>query len=377
MLLSALLVLPFAGAAVLWSLPSPAMRAHAELACAAAVLILALGLLVGPAEPMGVIVPDRLGITVTILAALTTAMRAWAQRRRTGRSALARAAGLIGLGGLVLSVLSADSLLTWFGLLIVMAAALFPALPFGHDRVVLAGTGLGVAFFGIIAHRTDTQVGASCMLAGYAILAALLPEPPLLALLLVPRLLAVMPGSAAMSWLFDAMLLTLGLGTMLAAAAGALVSHMPSGQRDRLFVLGQTGAGVFAFGLGSPEGAFAGCVQLMLLTLAQAAAGLARDGGPQRPLAIAGLGGLPPFGVFAGLGLILVAIGGESSWLLAMFLLGAAGIGWAAIAALSMPSRARSRATVAWVPLCLAVILGMAMPQPVASWFQAAVEIRR
>ena len=140
-------------------------------------------------------------------------------------------------------------------------------------------------------------------------------------------------------------------------------------QRDDLRA--QTGIGVFAFGLGTAEALFAGLITLLLLTVTWTAVEVSNAGKAERLVAVGGLAGLPPFGVWPGLVLIVLATAHRSVWLLLALSLALGLIAWATIARL--PPRRWTRAPVpalAWVPLAATVLLGLAMPDAVTAWLR-------
>lgn len=166
--------------------------------------------------------------------------------------------------------------------------------------------------------------------------------------------------------------------------------------------LGQNGLAAFAFGLGGPAATFAGLLHLTAHTLAKAAVfqcvgRAAQLAGGQRfadlggllpgqrrlglPLAlgIVALAGLPPFGLFASEFLILAETTRRAPWLLVP--LGAALVmgGWALIARLQAlclgdpaagPTPGATDLLGVWVLLALALLLGVAVPAPLAAWMQ-------
>ena len=138
--------------------------------------------------------------------------------------------------------------------------------------------------------------------------------------------------------------------------------------------LGQGAAAAAAFGLGGPEATFAGLVQVILLVLASAAADLAARPGAERAIVAAGLAGLPPFGCFPGLALIVLATAHRLPWLLLPLGAGLGMIGWATILQLP-PPRWTGPLTLApvWIPLGLALLVGWFLPAGAADWLRATL----
>jgi hypothetical protein len=371
----ALILLPFLAASGLWFLRSGRLRARIDLAVCTATLLLAALL---PAVAETVLAPlsaDEASVLVVLLVAVTAALRRWRRLRQPGRSAPRRAAELAGVGGLLLAALAGHPLLLWAALMIVAAAAAYPALPGGQDRVALLAGGLSLALFGLVIWSTEPSLLAGgCMMVGIGAVTMLSGDAPILLLLLLLRLRALALGLPLTSAALETLLLVLGLFLLLACAA--LLLTVPSARaRIILLVLGQASIGAFAFGLGSSEAVFAGCIHLVLLALTQIAAELSPPGGGIA--APAGLAGLPPFGVSPALMLILLATSDRAIWLLPPLCIGIAAMAWTVIASLPPPRWARPRPGANWVPLATVAVLGFAMPQPLATWLHLLTGVAR
>jgi hypothetical protein len=318
---------------------------------------------------------DELAVLFMALIALSAAARRWANLHRRRRTSDRRAAGQAMLGGMLLACLLADPLLCWLALAAATAAALYPALPRGWDGVPLAGAGLGLALFGIIAIHADPMtrptvavIALAGLILGYALLAGLLPGLLILLLALLLRLRGLSGESTAVG----PMLIALGIAASL-ACGGALICRPDSVRRVTLLRLGQGGVAVAAFGLGGTEAVFAGLVQVALLALAGAAADMGGRTGPERVAIAAGLGGLPPLGVFPGLALIAAAVAHQSAWLLLPLGVAVAMMGWATIVRLPSPRwNEPIVATPVWVPLGLILLIGWLLPAGAADWLHAA-----
>ena len=264
--------------------------------------------------------------------------------------------GVMLLIGALLAVLAAAPGLAWIGLAVCIAAVALNA-PRRNQR--LAGLALGLTLLGFTLLPAAPLVAEAGLMAGFACLALLGAELASLGVLLVLRL-PMAPHAGDL----DPLLLAAGLAAMLAGAAPLLVRMSP-GRTAPLAALGQAGAVVFALGLNTPAGHFAAVVQCLLLVLTRA--GIAASGGTGWPrlAAMAGLAGVPPFGVFAGLLLILSATAARAPLLLVPFLAGWAGIAWPLLRDLP-PAAGKFRPDLAWLPLALALLFGLAMPAPLA-----------
>jgi hypothetical protein len=269
------------------------------------------------------------------------------------------------LAGTVVAVASTAPLPSMLGMTLATAGAATAALPARAEawrRLRLGCTGLGLVLFGAIAmHAAAPPLpAAACAMLGYGALAVLAPELTVAAVILIVR----MRGATT-----DDLLLALGLAALLVAALG-LAARGPQRRNLPLVGLAQGGAAVFAFGLGTGAGNLAGLLQLSFLALTQCTLLLARRDGLDRLAALAGLGGLPPFGLFSSLALILAATAARTPWLLLPLGAGLAATAWAML--LQLPAERRLLPSPAWLPLALLLIAGFAMPDPVLAWFRLA-----
>jgi hydrogenase-4 component F len=175
--------------------------------------------------------------------------------------------------------------------------------------------------------------------------------------------------------------------------------------------IAQSGVAAFAFGLGGVGATFAGLLHLTLHTLSHAAifqcVGRAVQlKGGQRFADIGGLlvrhralgltlaagivavAGLPPFGLFASEFLVLMETVRHLPWLVLPLALGLVVGGWAlAMRLISLclgaptpdrgPAPGLPALVPAWVHLAVVLVLGLAMPGPVAAWLMAIAEAAR
>ena len=321
---------------------------------------------------------DPRSVHVVLLLAALAAAASWARRN----AITVWGSRLAILAGTVLAVLSTAPLLSWLGMALATVGAAADTLPARTEawrRLRLGSTGLGLALFGTIAlHAGATALpsatvalpaiaapATACVMLGYGALAVLAPELTIAAIALILRLRS--PPA-------EGLLLALGLVALLVAALGLATARSAHRQTLPLLLplvgLAQGGAAVFAFGLGTDAGNFAGLLQLSLLALTQCALLLAPEPGLDRVAALAGLAGLPPFGLFPSLALILIATAQSLAWLLLPFGAGLAAIAWAVL--LHLPPERHLRASPAWVPLALLLLAGFAMPETLLDWFRLA-----
>ncbi len=341
-----LLAVPFLAAAALAVPQIGRMRAWVDLGAVLIVLALALSLPfeTDPTSPL--LRHDHLAEFGAILVALA------AVARRSGIG------GQLGLVGMLVAAVSGHAVLTAAALALAVAAELAPRVRLVWYRVPLSGAGLGLVLFGSILPSAPAASG--CVLLGFGALAAavpaLLPLLPLLALRFAgPELVGV------------------GLAALLTCSA---VAAFWSSDKSRLswIVFGQAGAIAMALGSRSPNAVFAGLILAVLLVLSDAARLLAKTQGLAGLLASGGLAGFPPFGVFPGLALVILATAKQSPWLLVPLLSALAAMGWAVVALLPIPRIAASdRWSPAWIPLAAALLAGFLLPGSAEAWLHALV----
>ena len=336
-------------AAVALSTPLPsAVRLWIDRAAGGLVLVVALSLIWLPIdEATPLLRADRLGVCAAILVAVAAV---------APRSADSPAARHLTLAGMLLAAVSAHPVLMDAALAVATAAALAPRLRPSWYRVPLAGAGFGLLLFGSI--LPPAPLASGCALLGLATLAAaapvLLPVLPFLALRFAgPELVALGLASAV----------GCGIGVLLWPTATV---------RLPLVAFGQAGAIAVAFGLRAPDATVAGLLLAILLVLNEAARTVAKRTGVVALLAASGSVGLPPFGVFPGLALVILAAARQAPWLLFPLLPALAALGWAVVVRLPSPVFTPSdRWSAAWIPLAIAFLIGWFLPEPVLDWLRA------
>jgi len=349
---------------------------------------------------------DARAAQVVLLVCALAAAGAWAQRSARPVQGSRPAV----LAGCVLAVLAVAPLLAWVGVAVATFGAVAAALPVRVEawrRLRLGCTGLALALFGAIALHAAPRptVAMAAAIVGYGSLAVLAPELTVAAVAVILRLpappvLLLVAGLAALA------LGAVGLVGVRRLSAGSppgpsspparaswLGLPRPSAHEGSDFQatvapdqpgkmagsspamtawagLAQGGVAVFAFGLGTAGGAFAGVVQLSFLALTQCALLLSRPDGLDRLGALAGLGGIPPFGLFASLALVLAATGSAAPFLLVPLGAGLAAVAWAILR--QLPAGRSLCVSPAWLPLALLLLCGFAMPVSWLAWFRLA-----
>ena len=135
-----------------------------------------------------------------------------------------------------------------------------------------------------------------------------------------------------------------------------------------VLLFSQVAIAAMAICMGRADGRFAALVLLILIILTRSAVRLSL--GPVATLARAGLGGVPPFGVFPGLVLVVLTIAGHEPWLLLPLGLAAIPILAAAVPR-HLPDAwpLASIRSIAPVPFVLALLAGYCVPDGLSHWW--------
>jgi hypothetical protein len=319
---------------------------------------------------------------------------AWVGRRRIARSPARRLAASVKLGLMLLAIGTTQPVVAWLAVMGAMTAALLPALPRRWNEALLAFCAGGLVIFGLLTMSGElTSVSYTGLFVGYAAIAAVIPELGVIVAFLILRLTVQthLPSMAT------AILLVVGAVGLLACTTCLLdnsglvargwLSDRTGGRANQtrqrhltLLSLAQTSITAVALGLDLPDARFAAVVLLILLILTRTAARIAH--GPVAAAAAAGLGGIPPLGVFPGLVLVVLALSSHAPWLLLPVGLGLTGVvatslgqpGWWRDAAVPSPRTWTSNAlrSAGLVPLVLAFLFGFFAPDGMVDWLRAA-----
>jgi hypothetical protein len=275
-----------------------------------------------------------------------------------------RMASLLQLGFILLAVCATEPILSWLAVTAAATVALLPTTARHSDRALLACVGAGLALFGTLTLPLDSSLsGYLGLLAGYAMLAAAVPD------LAIPLLVLLLRSAVQTEWLPAAGPLGTGVALTALLACSALLIRR-RGDRADILLLAQACMAGLAIATAQPDGRFAAAVLLILLSLTRTASRAA--GEPAALLSIAGLAGLPPFGVFPGLVLVALTVSSHTPWLLPP-------LGLALIPVLlaglprrlpSVPLRAALQ-SIAWLPLALAALFGLFAPMELVRWLAA------
>ena len=286
-----------------------------------------------------------------------------------------RIARQIVLAGMLLAAVGGHPVIMDAGLALAVAAGLARRLPVVWYRVPLAGAALGLVLFGSI--LPPSHLTSGCAVLGLAALAvavpALLPLVPLLALRFAGAELMALGGvGLAVCAVLSAKTVMVREGGPPTTLSRSALQGVGGPSARNWLALGHAAAIALAFGLRTPEAVFAGLILSLLAVFGQSAAELAKGQGVSASVTAAARAGLPPFGVFPGLALLVLAVGRQSPWLLAIVLPALATLGWSAIVRLTPPRIvAADRWAAAWVPVVLALLVGFCLPDICTAWLRA------
>ena len=320
---------------------------------------------------------DAFGTTMVLLVAIAATAASWAERLQTSDT---RPAGVrfVAVLGVALAVFIDDPVQSWLALVIATVAAASFSLPRRTEawrHLCLGSLGLGIALSGTIATAGASAAAPVCTVVGLGMVACLAPELTLAAVAMIVRHLYPATEHAPL----EALLLVAGLAALVITGCGTL----RWGKRLSLVSLtsfGQAGVALFAFGLGTPAAHVAALTNLVLLSLTESGLLLAGEGSFAQLAATAGLAGVPPFGTFPGLALVIAETAARLPWMLLPFATALSLFVWSILTRLPALAPVRGlpptpRPTpYAWGPLVLALLVGFAMPQPIFAWLQSAAE---
>jgi hypothetical protein len=247
------------------------------------------------------------------------------------------------------------------------AAAL--AMPSGFastrlwDEAVVAFSGAGLALFGLLMISSLTSIlGYFSLFVGLATIAAVVPDLAVVSMILLLRL------ATQSQWPADAEALGSLIALIVLLACTLRLFGTNASHRVTLLQLGQCGVAFLAICVGQADGRFAALVLLVLLILTRCAASGA--GGFAPMLAVAGLGGLPPLGVFPAVVLVIMVISSIEPWLLLPL-----GLALVPLILASLPRRPVAFSfkvitpSLGWLPLALALLVGYCAPDGLVRWW--------
>jgi len=306
---------------------------------------------------------DSVASVFAPLLGLDGVLRSCRRRKREAMPLVGRGLALLTSVFLVLAVCSPNQTIAWLAVLASIAMSFVPTLPRRWDEAVLALLGAGVALFGLfLLTLSPSTTGYFSVFAGFTAIAAVVPDLAVVLVILILRL------ANQTHWPPAAEVLGLAIALIaLLACAATLRGKTP---RSSVTLLLQSQASIAALSvcLGQGDGRFAALVLLILLILTRAAVRV--TDGRATDLAIAGLGGIPPPGVFPGIVLVVLAMINHDAWLLLP--VGAALVP-ILLASLPDPLPAlRPKLTVpsvGWLPLGIALLIGYFAPEGLVRWW--------
>jgi hypothetical protein len=323
-----------------------------------------LGLALAMAAATLTVPLDSLASVFAPLLGLDGVLRSCVRRNRRVLTPIRRGTALAQTGFTVLAVCAPNLTLAWLAVMGGMAMALLPVLSRRWDGAALAFLGAGLALFGLLLlPATPTVLGYFSLFAGFATIAAVVPDLAVVLVILILRL------ANQATWPQGVEALGSGLAVIALLACALLMTSPARPHRITLLVLSHASIAALTICAGQAEGRFAALVLLILLILSRAATRVA--GAPVAVLAVAALGGVPPLGVFPGLVLVALTLAAHSPWLLLPL-----GIASIPVVLSSFPRRLpdlslrTSVPSIAWLPLLLAFVTGYFAPERLVHWWR-------
>lgn len=307
---------------------------------------------------------DALASVFAPLVGLDGVLRSCARRKRNVLTLGRRGSALLQSSFTVLAVCTPHPIIAWLAVLAATCATLFPMLTRRWDGAILASFAAGLALFGmLLLPATSSMLAYFSLFVGLMMIAVVVPDLGPVMVILILRLASQTPWTSAVEALGTSMALI-----ALLVCAGMLICDAKV-CRASLLQLAQTSIAALAICLGQPDGRFAAFTLVVLLILTRAATRCI--GGGAAILALAGLGGIPPFGVFPGLVLVVLALSAHAPWLLLPL-----GVSLIPVVSAALPLRLPnfpvrlSVPSIAWLPLLLSILVGYCVPEQLVHWWR-------
>jgi hypothetical protein len=314
---------------------------------------------------MTLIVPlDGLASVFAPLLGLDGVLRSYARRNRAALGPVRRGAALAQSAFIILAVCAPHPVIAWLSVLAAAAAGLSPLLARRWNSAVLVFFAAGIALFGIVLLPAVSSVlNYLSVFAGFVMITSVIPD-------LVPAIvILILRLGCQMQWPFAVQALGSSLSILALLTCASLLLIRAGANRTSLIQLAQASLAILAICLGQPDSRFAAFTLVMLMILTRAATRCV--GEPASVLALAGLGGIPPLGVFPGLVLVVLTLSAHCPWLLLPI-----GIGLIPVMTASLPLRFPTFAprasvpSVAWLPLLLSLLAGYCAPEQLVHWWR-------
>jgi hypothetical protein len=306
---------------------------------------------------------DPLALVFAPLFGLDGVVRAWTRRKRRALTLVRRGSALAQSAFIALAACLPNPMLAWLAVLAAMAMAV-PALSRRRQGAALGFLAAGLALFGLLVLAAAPSVlGYFSLFAGFATIAAMVPDLAAVLVIVILRLANQAP------WPFAVQALGCGMAVIALLACALLLTSRVRLHRTTLLLLSHASIAALAICIGQAEGRFAALVLLILLVLSRSAVRV--TGGPAGAVALAGLGGIPPLGVFPGLVLVVLTMSAFDPWLLIPL-----GVALVPIVLASVPGHLPGFSwrpavpSAAWLPLLLAVMAGSFAPDGLVHWWR-------
>jgi hypothetical protein len=312
---------------------------------------------------------DSLASIFAPLLGLDGLVRSCTRRTRTGLTLIRRTAALLQSAFTILAVCAPNPVIAWLAIWAAMTAATFTALSRRWSSALLAFLAAALVLFGLLLLVAKPSILTwFCLFAGSVTIAGTVPELAVVLAVLILRL----AGQSA--WPPAAEALGGGIATLSLLTCAVLLTSRRHPHRFTLLVLGNASIALLVICAGGAEGRFAALVLLVLLILSRSAVRL--TAGPLSGLAVAALAGMPPFGVFPALVLVVLTLSAHAPFLLLPLGIALIPIVLTPVARIRIPTNLpdlmslSSLASVAWLPLLMAVAVGYFTPDNVVQWWR-------
>ena len=188
------------------------------------------------------IVPlDSLASVFAPLLGLDGVLRSCVRRNRPALAALRRGMALAQTGCTVLAVCAPNLIVAWLAVLGAMAMALLPTVSRRRDGAALAFFAAGLALFGmLVLSTTPSMVGYFSLFAGFATIAAIVPDLAVVLVILILRLADQSP------WPPDVEALGSGIALIALLACALLLTNRVRSRRIALLLLSQASIAALA-----------------------------------------------------------------------------------------------------------------------------------
>jgi hypothetical protein len=311
---------------------------------------------------------DSLASIFAPLLGLDGLVRSCTRRNRIGLTLIRRTAALLQSAFAILAVCAPNPVIAWLAIWAAMTASTFTALSRRWSSALLAFLAAGLVLFGLVLAVKPSVLAWFCLFAGSVTIAGTVPELAVVLAILILRL------ASQSAWPPTVEALGAGIATLSLLTCSLLLTNRRNTHRFSLLALSNASIAMLIICAGGADGRFDALVLLILLILTRSATRITT--GPVSGFALAALGGMPPFGVFPGLVLVVLTLSAHAPLLLLPLGLALVPIVLTPLARIRIRQNApdlmslNSLASIAWLPLLMAVAVGYFTPDSVLQWWR-------